>query len=68
MSLIPESEIREVYEITDKEKQRIIDFLQGAVYCWCKNRPNKWFSIKRFNGWRELLLGRDTFICPLFKT
>jgi hypothetical protein len=50
MSLSPESEIRDVHEITDEEKQRIIDFLQGAVYCWCKNRPNEWFSMRDLMG------------------
>ena len=50
MSLSPESEIREVYEITDTEKKRIIDFLQGAVYCWCKNRPDEWFSMRDLMG------------------
>jgi len=50
MSLLPKSEIREVYEITDEEKQRIIDFLQGAVYCWCKNRPDEWFSMRDLMG------------------
>jgi len=50
MALIPESEIREVRGITDKEKQKIIDFLQGAVYCWCKNKQNKWFSMRDLMG------------------
>ena len=54
MSLVPESEVREVSEITAAQKLRIYDFLQGAVYCWCKNRPNEWFSIKD-------LLGGDNF-------
>ena len=21
-------------------------FLQGAVYCWCKNRPGEWFAFR----------------------
>lgn len=50
MSLTPESEIRDVYDITEEEKQRIIDFLQGAVYCWCKNRPDEWFSMRDLMG------------------
>lgn len=50
MSLIPESEVREVYEITNEQKQSIIDFLQGAVYCWCKNRPDEWFSMRNLMG------------------
>jgi len=54
MSLIPFSEIRDVKNITTAEKQRIYDFLQGAVYCWCKNRKNEWFSVRD-------LLGGDNF-------
>lgn len=50
MALIPESEVREVLEITTKEKQRIMDFLQGAVYCWCKNRHDDWFSMRDLTG------------------
>jgi hypothetical protein len=50
MSLLPESEIRDVYEISEQEKQSIIDFLQGAVYCWCKNRPDEWFSMRDLMG------------------
>jgi hypothetical protein len=50
MALIIDSEIRDVYDITDEEKQRIVDFLQGAVYCWCKNRPDEWFSMRDLMG------------------
>ena len=41
MSLIPFSEIRDVKNITTAEKQRIYDFLQGAVYCWCKRSEER---------------------------
>jgi hypothetical protein len=44
------SELREVSGITDVEKQRISDFLQGAVYCWCKNRKAEWFSMRDLMG------------------
>lgn len=50
MSFKSYSETREVYGISPEEKQRIIDFLQGAVYSWCKNRPNEWFSIRDLMG------------------
>ena len=50
MSLIPFSEIRDVKNITTAEKQRIYDFLQGAVYCWCKNRKDEWFSVRDLMG------------------
>jgi len=35
----------------EKEKENAIySFLQGAVYCWCNNNPNKWFSMRDFMG------------------
>lgn len=43
-------EIREVAGIQEDEKQAIIHFLQGAVYCWCKNRKNEWFSMRDLMG------------------
>ena len=52
--LVEESEIREVHGITDEQRQRILDYLQGAVYCWCKNRKDKWFAARD-------LLGGDNF-------
>lgn len=48
--IVPVSEIRDVHGITTAEKQRIYDFLQGAIYCWCKNRSDESFSIKDLLG------------------
>ncbi len=45
-----ESEIRDVHGISDSEMQRISDFLQGAVYCWCKNRKDEWFAARDLLG------------------
>lgn len=50
MTLVPPSEIREITGITDAEKQRIRDFLQGSVYCWCNNRRSDWFSMRDLMG------------------
>ena len=50
MGLIQKSEVRNVTGISDVEKQRIFDFLQGAVYCWCKNRKDEWFSLRDLMG------------------
>jgi len=50
MTLIQKSEIRNVTGITDSEAQRICDYLQGAVYCWCKNRSEEWFSVRDLFG------------------
>ncbi|MGA1939213.1 hypothetical protein [Arcobacter sp. YIC-310] len=43
-------EVREVKNITNLDKQRIEDFLQGAVYCWCKNNKDKWFALRDLMG------------------
>ncbi len=50
MALIPPSEVRDVNSVNVAEKDRIRDFLQGAVYCWCKNRPEEWFSLRDLMG------------------
>lgn len=50
MALNVESELRNVTGITDEEKRRISYFLQGGVYCWCKNRKNEWFSLRDLMG------------------
>ncbi|KQO28421.1 hypothetical protein ASF10_23105 [Flavobacterium sp. Leaf82] len=50
MSIIPFSKIRNVTNITVAEKERIYDFFQGALYCWCKNRPDEWFTVRDFLG------------------
>lgn len=39
-----------VKNITAPEETRILDFLQGAVYCWCKNRKDEWFSLRSLVG------------------
>lgn len=41
---------RDVSGISETEKQLITVFLQGAVYCWCKNRKNEWFSLRDLMG------------------
>ena len=50
MALIEESEVRNVKGISLAEAQRIKDFLQGAIYCWCKNRKDEWFSLRDLMG------------------
>lgn len=63
MALKEKSEIREVTGITDVQKQSICDFLQGAIYCWCKNRKGEWFAMRD-------LMGGDNFFwegTPLYE-
>lgn len=43
-------EIRDVKKITIEEKEKILSFLQGAVYCWCKNRKDEWFALRNLMG------------------
>lgn len=54
--------IKVVHGISASDMQRIRDFLQGAVYCWCKNRKGEWFSARDFIGgdnyyWEHYPLG-----------
>src|SRR5690349_13674520 len=50
MALSSLSEVRDVTGVTDRDLARIRDFLQGAVYCWCKNRADEWFSLRDLMG------------------
>lgn len=43
-------EIRSVSGISPAEKEAICHFLQGAVYCWCKNRKDEWLSLRDLMG------------------
>lgn len=36
--------------LTDEQVLRISDYLQGAVYCWCKNRLDEEFGAQRLVG------------------
>lgn len=54
MSLIPESQTRAVNGLSSSDYQRIYDFLQGAVYCWCKNQTGSF-------GLRDLMGGSNFF-------
>lgn len=50
MSFKTNETIRDVYGISDEQKKAIMNFLQGAIYCWCKNRSDEWFSIRDLMG------------------
>jgi hypothetical protein len=66
MTLISDAELRDVKEITKEEKILIRAFLQGAVYCWCKNRPNEWFSLRDLMG-GENFHWQGTPLMPLYE-
>lgn len=40
---------RAVYGI-DGQRDNILSFLQGSVYCWCKNRKNEPFAARDLLG------------------
>lgn len=50
MSLKHPSKVKAVTGITPQQRDRICDFVQGAVYSWCKNRPQEWFSMRDLMG------------------
>lgn len=50
MALTPASRTRNVEGLSEAERARVRDFLQGAVYCWCKNRPREWFALRDLMG------------------
>ena len=35
---------------TDVQLELMKAYLQGAVYCWCKNRKNQWFAARNLIG------------------
>jgi len=45
-----DSEVREVTGLSKEEYDGIFNFLQGAVYCWCKNKPEEWFALRDLMG------------------
>jgi hypothetical protein len=44
-----------VNRLEENEIREMCAFLQGAVYCWCKNREGEWFAA------RDLLGGENYF-------
>ena len=50
MSIEPFSENRKVNGIEDADLARIRDFMQGAIYCWAKNRPREEFAVRDLVG------------------
>ncbi|MDI1299825.1 hypothetical protein [Methylotenera sp.] len=50
MAFTEHSELREVHGISDNEKSRIRTFMQGAIYCWVKNRAGEPFAVRDLMG------------------
>lgn len=64
MSLIGEHQLREVTGISKLQIEAIKNFLQGAIYCWCKNRdPEDWFSLGELMGGENFYWQGTPLIC-----
>lgn len=50
MIINEKTKVIEVEGISATSKRRIYDFLQGSVYCWCKNRKDEWFAARDLVG------------------
>lgn len=70
MSLNQTSQIISVSWLNDpahaKTRQRMEDFLKGAVYCWCKNNPDRWFALRDLMG-GDNFYWNDTPLMPLYE-
>lgn len=51
--LIGDKNYRETWGFEEPEKQRMRDYLLGAVQAWCRDRHGEWFAA------RDLLGGAD---------
>ncbi len=53
MSLISSENIpspRAVHGISEQQRRDMMNFLQGSVYCWCKNRKGEPFAARDLLG------------------
>jgi hypothetical protein len=50
MAIKPESELRDVRDISELEKSLIKAFMQGAIYSWVKNRKDEPFAVRNLAG------------------
>ena len=41
---------KRVHGLSDEQLRLMKAFLQGAVYCWCKNRKDEWFAARDLLG------------------
>lgn len=50
MALTERSELRDVHGISETDKDLIKAFMQGAIYCWVKNRSGEEFAVRDLMG------------------
>ena len=48
--LTKNKKIKKVNGLGSSDIALIEAFLQGLVYCWCKNRKNEWFALRDLVG------------------
>ena len=48
--IIGEDSYRNVHGLLDSEIQRMLDYLQGAVQVWCRDRHGEWFAARDLLG------------------
>lgn len=66
MALIPESKSSKVNGITNEQRDLALSFIQGAVYCWCKNRKNECFALRDLFG-GDNYSWNETALMPLYQ-
>ncbi|MBK8094690.1 MAG: hypothetical protein IPK32_22655 [Verrucomicrobiaceae bacterium] len=66
MPLLPPSEIRSVTGVSAEQIVQMRSFLQGAVYCWVKNRSDEQFALRDLVG-GENFEWSGTPLYPLFE-
>ena len=66
MAITPRSELRDVSGINDTDKALIKAFMQGAVYCWVKNRKDEAFAVRDLMGGENFEWDR-TPLMPLYR-
>lgn len=45
-------------KLNESQIQRIKDFIQGSIYCFCKNCPDKWFTARDLFGGENYYWGK----------
>jgi len=50
MTIQPNSELREPSNLDESDRARVKAFMQGAIYCWVKNKPNEPFAVRDLVG------------------
>ena len=66
MALIQPAPLRDVLGITDEQRHLMRAYLQGSVYCWCKNRTKEEFALRDLVG-GENFEWRGTPLYPLYE-